>query len=316
MNPVELDALLARAFPGSVPERLDGERGPRSLRDAAAGACTGIAFGNELACLEIAGCRTPAAPALEIVARQSAWPGGAKCVARGPLSLLRAEVPLFTHTAAGRDWVVAQLRLAHAGVLAAAGGDAAPARAPGGGAVPPDPELLAFACAAAGWQATPNPDASVRIDLPVRGVQRTVTLRQDGTAVRASLDLAPGALRRASGPCREAAGRFLLRASAALRWARAFASRENGELDAAGFECFVAAPCYEQALLLAADTLIAACERFGLEAELLLEQADVAQRYLQRGTASGARAEGHPGSTGAVAPRAPAPSHAAHAALA
>jgi hypothetical protein len=78
----------------------------------------------------------------------------------------------------------------------------------------------------------------------------------------------------------------------------------------------VAAPAYEQALLRAVDTLIAACELFGCEVEALLEHPEIAARYVEFAPRIGREAEDGSISSGAAAPRAVSPSHAAHAALA
>jgi hypothetical protein len=295
MSCTEIEALLARAFPPLTPSRLNGNRGPWSLPPGSGGAPrVGITVDDNWASLQI----------------------HAKHFESRLRSIVRADVPLLVNTVAGRAWVVRQLRASYEGMLIAAGQEARPVSSPRDSGTLEDPELLALACRAGGWSAAVKPDGTIRIDLQIRAAQRSVMIQASDAGIRVWVTLAPGAAARASAPCRTAASHFLMRASAALRWARAFASSENGLLNSVGFECFVAAPAYEQALLRAVDTLIAACELFGCEVEALLEHPDIAARYTEFACGFGREAEDGSRSPDAVAPRAASASHAAHAALA
>lgn len=316
MSFTEIEALLASAFPPLTPSRLNGMRGPWSLPpESGGGPRVGIAVDDNWASLQIHAKHTRARSALDVLSGQSAWRGGVKHVESQLRAILRADVPLLVNTAAGRAWVVRQLRASYEGMLIAAGQEARPVLSPRDSGTLEDPELLALACTAGGWSAAIKPDGMVRIDLQIRAAQRSVMIQAGDAGIRVSVALAAGAAARASAPCRAAAGHFLMRASAALRWARAFASRENGQLDSLGFECFMAAPADEQALLLAVDALIAACELFGREVEALLDYPEIAARYTEFVPGIGREAEDSSTSSGAAAPPAALPSHAAHAAL-
>jgi hypothetical protein len=317
MHPAEIEGLLASAFPSLTLALPNGVRGPWVLPLLSdRGSRLRIAVDDNWASLQLQAQHARASAALEAVAAQSAWPGGVKHSALQPPARLRADIPLLVNTAAGRDWVVQQLRLSSASMLIAAGLDAHPEASSEVGGPLPEAELLAFACTAGGWNAAVKADGTVRIDVPIRGALRSVMLQAGEAGIRTSVALAAGALAGASAPCRAAAGHFLLRASAALRWARAFARGENAALDAVGFECLIAAPPDEQALLMAVDTLTAACELFGREVEVLLEHAEIADRYTERMPGFDREAEDDCLSTGVAALHAASPSRAAHAALA
>ena len=315
MSCAEIEALLARAFPPLTPSRLNGKRGPWSLPPGSGGGPrVSIAVDNNWASLQIHAKRARSVSALDVLSGQPAWRGGVKHVQSQLGAILRADVPLLVNTVAGRAWVVRQLRASYEGMLIAAGQEARPVLSPRDSGTLEDPELMALACTAGGWSAAVKPDGTVRIDLQIRAAQRSVMIQAGDAGIRVWVALAAGAAAPASAACRAAAGHFLMRASAALRWARSFASREDGP-DSLGFECFMAAPADEQALLLAVDTLIAACELFGREVETLLDYPEIAARYTEFVPGIGREAED--GSTsGAAAPRAASPSPAAHAALA
>ena len=139
-----------------------------------------------------------------------------------------------------------------------------------------DPELLAQVCTAAGWHAVPHRDGSVRIDLAIRGVMRCLMLREHGAGVRAEITLASDVVSRSSAECQAAANEFLVRSCKALRWVRAFVQRDGEQVAAAGFECFIAAPVEDVAVMLAIDALVAACEWLGRETEAIFEAPEVA----------------------------------------
>lgn len=312
MDPTDIEGLLAAAIAPPAPLRPNGRRGPWQLPMRSGDVpSVGLALEGNWASLHLNTKHLRPPAALDLLLTQAAWPGGVKHV-DGPA--LRADVPLLVQTAAGRDWVVRQLRASLAGMRVAARQAGSPAASPRESAVPADPELIVLACAAGGWHAEAKPDGTVCIDLQIRGAHRAVLLRAADAAIRVSVDLAAGAVARAIEPCRAAAGAFLLRASAALRWARAFASHENGQLDRTGFECCVAAPHDQQALLLAVDAVIAGCELFGREAEVLLEHPDIAVRYSAREPDVDREAEIDSSSIGGAALLAAPLPHAAHAA--
>lgn len=318
MSPTEFEALLVDALPGLARSRKSDKRRPWLLPlGTDEHAEVQIAIDADWASLRTTAEWVPPRLGLDVLRAQSAWPGTVKCVELQPLSILRADVPLLSNTAAGRVWIVRQLRPIPAGLLAAASGAEQPAlslQQEAGSAQ--DPELLALACTAAGWSTAVKPDGTVRIDLQVRGAPRSILLQADSTGVRASVALATDTCSRASPVCIEAAATLLIRASAALRWARAFARQENGQLAGIGFECFIAAPHDDQALLLAIDSLIAACELFGREAEVLLEHPEIASLYLRFVPGSDHAAEVDVPINGRPARRVTRLSHAAHAALA
>jgi hypothetical protein len=311
MESQQFESLLGAALAPLTPARMNGACGPWLVRAGGEGAIAVEIAGN-WASLQ---CHAPGAPvqtSLDDLAEQSTWAGGVKRVGSGATGLLRADMPLPAPTPAGRARALRHLRAAAAGLLDAAGAsDLAGGLAPKGDEPEVDAELLAYACTAGGWSPAVKPDGSVRIDLVLRGVQRTVVLQPGAAAIRVAVTLAPGKLGAAAAVCRAAAAMLLARASAALRWARAFAARHEGRLAGVGFECTLATPHDEPALLLAVDTLVAACELHGREVELLLEQPAIAAGYLQLHGRGDLAAEANRFSPGAacaqVAPAAAAP---------
>lgn len=261
-------------------------------------------------------------PTLCTLAAQSSWPGGVKRIESGPAATLRCDVPLVADTAAGREWIARQLRLCFDGLVCVAGIGAPETAAAGdeSTAVADDPQWLAYACTAAGRDAAVKADGTVRIDVALPGVGRTVVLAPRAGALRASLVLASPGPAAAHPACRDAAALLLTRACAALRWARVFAEQDGDRLAGAGFECLIATPAEEGALLHAVDTLVAAADLFGREAELLLADVHVASRYLQVRNAPSARVGAGPPNTSVAtpspdaAPAAPFPLAAAAAA--
>ena len=218
--------------------------------------------------------------AFALLCRQGMFDGSVKLLRPFPPSTWCADVPLL-RTSAGRDWSARQLRRT---VGSMRGASAAPS--PGCGPAADssfDPEAAALACADAGWRPVIGADRSVRLSLPVRGVQRTLVIRPAGpSSIRACVALESGLIEDASAACRLAAAELLLRASMALRWARAavWLDTQSGAPDAAGFELEMVNPPDPSALQIAVDCLFAACERFGREAEVLLGHPAIAQAYL------------------------------------
>jgi hypothetical protein len=244
---------------------------------------------------------------LDALAAQAGWPGGVRRVRARRLGCLRADVPLLGDTASGRDWMVHQLRAACVGTLHAVeagnqGFKRAQAHAPG-----TDPELLAYECTAAGWQARVQPNGTARIDFDVRGSSRTVVLQPRGADVRVRVALASEDLKQPGFAGRQAAALLLARAAVALRWARPFAELDGECITSIGFECLLAVPVYARALLLAVDTLVAACDLFGRELEVLLEDADLASRYLALHDSAEPTLQALTSSTGVVDLTAPTP---------
>jgi hypothetical protein len=283
-----IESLLAETFPTLRPLRVSGRRSswrlPLGPDDAT---LAGLKVDGAWASLQLEVRPVHEPDPFDALAEQAGWPGAVKHGSSGRRNLLRADVPLLTDTAAARAWLRRQLHWSAAGLLIAAQPATAQrateraARSPGPSGEA-DPELLAHACASGGWNATVKPDGAVRIDVLLRGALRTVMLCANDAEIRASVSVAGGADSGVPGPCRTAAGSFLLRTSTALRWARPFVRRESDRFLYAGFECAIAPRPCEQALFTAIDALVAACELYGREAEVLLEHPEIATRYCER----------------------------------
>ena len=309
--------LLRAVFPAMTGASVNGRRPTRrSLHGGESDQLLTLEVTGGWAFLRAAPAQTGAKTALDVLCSQSAWPGNAKHVPLQAPPILRADVPLLMDSAASRAWVTRQLRIAREGMHAAAGetspADAWAAHAP----AREDPDALACACAAGGWSAAVKSDGSVRIDLVVRGAPRSVSLQASAAGVRASIALASDMVGRASDSGLSALSAFLLRAAGALCWVRAFASRDDEQLSSVGFECIVAAPPDEHALLTAIDALVAACEFCGREAEMLLEHPGIAASYMDYALGPDRSAEDGRISIDAAALRAASPSLAARAAVA
>lgn len=325
MEPTTLEQLLRSALAPLVPSRLNGTNGPWALATGPAlGGTPGITVDGQWVGLHRVVPDAEGPPALDALAAQADWPGGAKQVGWQP-AMLRADIPLLVDTAAGRDWVLRQLRAAGAGVLGMLGLPGAEAgKLPSDGherqAPALDPELIAQACLAAGWSAAARPDGSVHLDLQLRAAHRVIVLCTRGSDLRVSVTLASDGVNGAPPACRAAAADFLLRCAAALRWARPFVGLdvglEAGQAASVGFECLVAAPCEDRALLLAVDTLVAACQHYGRELELLLERPDIAALYGRCQHGAGPQAESATATAAQAHPLAARLFHPAQAALA
>jgi hypothetical protein len=317
MKNIDPESLFAATFPGLKPLRVSGRRCSWWLPlGEGGGTRAGLRVDGPWASLQLQGDRAREPDPVAALAEQAAWPAGVKHAMSGRRPMLRADVPLLMDTANGRSWVAAQLLASSEGMLVASGREARvdpPSREPREPSLETDPEFLAHACAACGWGAVVKPGGAVRIDVVLRDAPWTVMLRAGEAGIRASVGIAAGALARAHPRCRAAAGLLLMQASTALRWARPFIRRDDdGGSESVGFECLVAAPPDERAVLLSVDTLLAACELFGRETEVLLEHPEIAARYCNdepgvRGQASDVSSH----TSGAEWP--PVPSPAAHA---
>ena len=314
MKPTGTEMLLAEIFPGLKPLHRSGKCDAWWLPPGpGCGARVGLSVDGSWATLQLNARHPCQADRLEALAEHSAWPGGVKHVGSGHRPVLRVDVPLLVESAAGRAWVVRQLHLSAQGLQIAVGRQPHTEAPPEDAATEADPELTAQALATCGWNIRVKPDGAIRIDVEVRRAPWTVMLEACAGATRASVTVAASALAQAPAPCRDAAGLLLTRASSALRWARPFVTREREALASTGFECFVAAPPDDRALRLAVDTLLAACERFGLEIEALLEHPELAQRYLEYVFGMRPQAPDDVPSAGIAAARPPAPSPTASA---
>ena len=318
MNPVEFESALLRAATPLVPQRLNGAAGPWVVSlGSGDGTQARIDVGGAWASVQCCSDRADEKTSLDHLSAQAGRPGGVKLVGSRPWSAVRADIPLLAHSTAGNDWIVRQLRASLAGIRCATGSCHRAQRHADLANEKPDPDLLAYACASGGWTPIVKPDGSVRIEVTVRGMPRVVCLQTGGAGVRASVAFGAGSMRGMDPTCSAASAMFLIRASAALRWARAFAASEGGEhiaISTIGFECELGTPHDDQALLLAVDTLISACEFFGSETETLLEHPGLASRYLQLPCVAGHDHGRKAQATRAAATRAAFVPHAAHAA--
>ena len=210
----------------------------------------------------------------------STWPGGVKLAARQSGSCVRAEIPRHADSATAQAWLRRQAALVSAGFDAALGDAPAAAQTPDDGIVAFDAAMLAERCTAGGWCATIRSDAEVRIEIPARSVHRVANLTPQGDALRIAVHLDTGALAERTADSHLALATFLLRATDALQWARAFATGSGSTLATSGFECLLAVPGDDRPLIIALDALATACELFGREAEMLAGDAALGSRYL------------------------------------
>ena len=279
MSPLQFESLLARAFPESPREQQNGAPGRWSLCTPQGIEITSRCDGD-WATLERPAPRVDEAQDL---ARQSVWPATLKCLEAKPSPLLHAEIPLLADTAAERDWSVRQLQVARADLLATVPRASLihEASEPEGRTASLDDVVSILS--GTGWTTNGRSDGTYRVDMQVRGTPRSLLLRPEATGVHIESALDTGLALHASELCRDAASVLLTHANAMLRWARGFVREDHGTLRAAGFELFVAAPVHASALILAVDTLAAACEAFAEEVELLLEHSSLAALYLERG---------------------------------
>lgn len=314
MNPNGIEVLLAETFPGVKPLHRTGKGEAWRLPPGSGGGGVGLRVDGSWATLQLNARQPYRANPLAALAEHSAWPGGVKHVGSDQPPVLRVDVPLLVETAASRAWVARQFHLSVQGLQIAAGRQPHTEAPPQDAASATDPELTAHALATCGWTTRVKPDGAIRIDVEVRGTSWTLMLEACAGGTRASVTVAASALAQAPAPCRDAAGLLLTRASSALRWARPFVAREGEALESTGFECFVAAPPDDRALRLAVDALLAACERFGLEVEVLLEHPELARRYLEYVFGMRPQAPDDVSSAGVAAARPPAPSPTASAA--
>jgi hypothetical protein len=241
---------------------------------------------------------------------QVAWPGNVKLVA-DPALRLRAEVPLILDTVADRDWLLRQIGDVVQGLRSGANDHAPGTSADADSGCDIDLELLADRCRAAGWHAVVSADGEIYVDIVARSVRRLVSVARGTTGLCLRVTLGEGELAQACVESVAAVTHFLARASASLRFARAWASCPAGSLSEIGFECTIAASGGDSPFVMAIDALATASDLFGREAEALIESAVLARRYLQlagcaRGSSAPPVMHPHSPTTAAVLPRAAA----------
>ena len=198
---------------------------------------------------------------------------------------LRAEIPLD-----GEAAFSSRLLEACAGFKSAAGalhgekpatgarGDyARRPQASARGDAAPEARDLGRLCEQAGWAFSEKSAARVEVVLKARGDLYRVAVEGGAAGVALSVGLAPGHSFGEVG--RAALGDILLRASAAIRMARAAAAEEEGR-DCAGFEVVFGAPPCPAEFAHALSALAVACSLCGREAAALADDESLAERYL------------------------------------
>jgi hypothetical protein len=216
-----------------------------------------------------------AAGVWDLLRWNAALPGPVKLVLPpGPPAVrLRAELPVDV----ALD-LPARVREVSAGLEAAAAllAGETPAR-PAGAAATVD---LARLSEEAGWPFVARA-GGLAVGLDAGDGLHQAMVAEEAGAVRVTVAL--GTDGAAAPRCLEALGTLLLRASAAVRMARAAAGGTNGTA-AARFEvCFAAAPVHPGELDHALAALSVACRMAGREARILAENEVMAGRYLALG---------------------------------
>jgi hypothetical protein len=211
--------------------------------------------------------------ALTALQHQTSLSGGVKCIINDPQPILRAEIPLGVGLDMGCPWISGQLRLVAAGLSGAAVPSKPSSFAAG------DAEELAGLSSAAGWTPVAVNAAEIRIELACGDAYRVASLLPFGSELRLRVAL-EGSPSRTDGVGLDAAALFMSKASAALRFARAYAEVHEASVHM-GFECVLFMPQVPEPLNAAMGSLLVACAQFACEAEILAQDPQVAAHYLE-----------------------------------